>query len=59
MQKSKVVLIDCVPLTHTSQPYLYNSTLISLQSFQLTLISLQLTCDLHGLYLMIFIYLNS
>jgi hypothetical protein len=43
MRKSKVVLIDCVsPLAHTPQPYLYIETLISLQLFKLTPISLQL-----------------
>jgi hypothetical protein len=57
MQKSKAVLIDCVsPLVHTPRPYLYNSTLISLQLFTLTPISLQLDLRLtwtlsHDLYL--------
>jgi hypothetical protein len=57
MWKSKVVLIDCVSLLmHTPRPYLYNSTLISLQLFKPTLISLQLHLWLtwtlsHDLYL--------
>jgi hypothetical protein len=43
MQKSKVVLIDCLsPLAHTLWLYLYNPTLISLQLFKLTFIPLQL-----------------
>jgi hypothetical protein len=57
MRKSMVVLIDCVsPLAHTPRPYLYNSTLISLQLLKLTPISLQLDLPLiwtlsHDLYL--------
>jgi hypothetical protein len=57
MRKSKVVLIDCVsPLVHTPRPYLYNSTLISLQLFKPTPISLELNLWLtwtisHDLYL--------
>jgi hypothetical protein len=35
-------LITCYPLAHTPQPYLYNSTLISLHLFKPTPISLQL-----------------
>jgi hypothetical protein len=46
----------CLPLVHTHQPYLYNSTLISLQLFKPTPISLQLDLWLtwtlsHDLYL--------
>jgi hypothetical protein len=49
-------LITCCPLAHTTRPYLYNSTLISLQLFNLTPISLQLDLWLiltlsHDLYL--------
>jgi hypothetical protein len=49
-------LIICCLLAHTTQPYLYNSTLISLQLFKLTPISLQLDLWLiwtlsHDLYL--------
>jgi hypothetical protein len=43
MQKKRSVwLITCCPLAHTSQPYLYNTILISLQLFKLTPTSLQL-----------------
>jgi hypothetical protein len=41
-KKRSVWLITCYLLAHTPQPYLYNSTLISLQLFKLTPISLQL-----------------
>jgi hypothetical protein len=43
MRKNRSVwLITCCPLVHTSWPYLYNSTLISLHLFKLTPLSLQL-----------------
>jgi hypothetical protein len=41
-KKIIVWLITCYPLAHTTRPYLYNSTLISLQLFKPTPISLQL-----------------
>jgi hypothetical protein len=55
-KKRSVGLITCCPLAHTTRPYLYNSTLISLQLFKLTPISLQLNLWLiwtlsHDLYL--------
>jgi hypothetical protein len=46
-------LITCCPLAHIPRPYLYNPTLISLQLFKSTPISLQLNLWLlsHDLYL--------
>jgi hypothetical protein len=43
MQKSKVVMIDCLlPLAHSPWVYIHNSTPIFLQLFKPTSISLQL-----------------
>jgi hypothetical protein len=43
MRERSIVLIDLLPsLAHTPWPYLYNLTLISLQLFKLTPISLHL-----------------
>jgi hypothetical protein len=55
-KKRSVWLITCCLLAHTTQPYLYNLTLISLQLFKLTPMSLQLDLWLiwsvsHDLYL--------
>jgi hypothetical protein len=55
-EKRSVWLITCCPLALTTQPYLYNSTLFSLQRFKPTPISLQLDLWLiwtlsHNLYL--------
>jgi hypothetical protein len=55
-KKRMIWLITCCPLAHTPRPYLYNSTLIPLQLFKLTPISLQLDLWLiwtlsHNLYL--------
>jgi hypothetical protein len=56
MWERSIVLIGLLPLAHTHWPYLYNSTLISLQLFKPTHISLQLDLWLtwtlpHDLYL--------
>jgi hypothetical protein len=60
MQKSKVVLIDCVSLWCTHLGPIYTTRLLSLYNSLNRLLSLyNSTCDLHGLYHMIFIYLNS
>jgi hypothetical protein len=42
VKKWRIWLITCCPLAHTPWPYLYNSTLISLQLFKPTHVSLQL-----------------
>jgi hypothetical protein len=60
MQKSKVVFIDCVSLWLTHLGPISTTRLLSLYNSLNRLLSLyNSTCDLHGLYLMIFIYLNS
>jgi hypothetical protein len=66
-RKRSVWLITCFPLAHTTRSYLYNSTLISLQVFKPTPISLQLNLwliwtlclDLYLFELLTWSYLDS